>query len=312
MCVEEHAHIFQVWFPQRIADCHWGAFDLGQSDLGLRVYFRVRPILLGPIQLGPIRLRPTGPFFDLGQKKYHRDLFDLGQNILLSHPPSSVVGKHSSPEGWVGPQRVGGPKGGPKMSLFFPPLPPHFSFFVLSRGGLFVEFWWCLKRQVPEMCTFGVLGLSCEARRRSGGGAGPAPAEHPNLGPTQNNTQTHTQQTHTHTKSTIWANWSESNWPKSNWPESKKPGLALVEHPLSASMLPILQMNLLPSAGGKLFMLLPRMLHRPARGGLISKEKFAHLFDLFARGEWLQLLEMSEQSNEDAARARRRRKRTSI
>ena len=60
--------------------------------------------------------------------------------------------------------------------------------------------------------------------------------------------------------------------------------------------------------GWQLFMLLPRMLlHRPARGGLISKEKFEH-FDLFARGEWLQLLEMSEQCDEDAARARRRRR----
>ena len=24
-----------------------------------------------------------------------------------------------------------------------------------------MEFWWCLKRRGPEMCTFGVLGLSC-------------------------------------------------------------------------------------------------------------------------------------------------------
>ena len=29
--------------------------------------------------------------------------------------------------------------------------------------GPFVEFWWCLKRRGPEMCAFGVLGLSCEA-----------------------------------------------------------------------------------------------------------------------------------------------------
>ena len=62
--------------------------------------------------------------------------------------------------------------------------------------------------------------------------------------------------------------------------------------------------------GWKLFMLLRRMvLRRPARGGLISKKNFAHRFDLFARGEWLQLLEMSEQCDEDSARARRRRRR---
>ena len=65
----------------------------------------------------------------------------------------------------VGPRRVGcrrvGPRkvGGAKISRFFFPLPPQFSFFP-SLGGLLVEFWWCLKRRGPEMCTFGVLGLS--------------------------------------------------------------------------------------------------------------------------------------------------------
>ena len=61
-----------------------------------------------------------------------------------------------------------GPKGvgpelweGPKFRAFFP-LPPLFSLFFLSLGVLLVEFWWCLKRRDPQMCTFGVLGLSCE------------------------------------------------------------------------------------------------------------------------------------------------------
>ena len=64
----------------------------------------------------------------------------------------------------VGPRRVGPgvPKGGgPKMSLFFPPLPPHFSFFLPSLArffrGVLVVF---LKRRDPHMCTFGVLGLA--------------------------------------------------------------------------------------------------------------------------------------------------------
>ena len=53
--------------------------------------------------------------------------------------------------------------GGPKISRFFFP-PPATIFFLLSLSwGPFVEFWWCLKRRGPEMCTFGVLGLSCEA-----------------------------------------------------------------------------------------------------------------------------------------------------
>ena len=44
----------------------------------------------------------------------------------------------------------------------FSPLPPQNSFFSFLSGGLLVEFWWCLKRRDPQMCTFGVLGLSCE------------------------------------------------------------------------------------------------------------------------------------------------------
>ena len=87
------------------------------------------------------------------------------------------------PEGW-GPEggpkgggpkgggpKGGGPKGGgPKISRFFSPLPPQNSFFSSLSGGLLVEFWWCLKRRGGQMCTFGVLWLSCEAR--SGGAAG--------------------------------------------------------------------------------------------------------------------------------------------
>ena len=61
------------------------------------------------------------------------------------------------PEGW-GAQRVVGPKGreAPKFALFFP-LPPPFRSLCLwvSSRGILVVF---------EMCTFGVLGLSCEAQ----------------------------------------------------------------------------------------------------------------------------------------------------
>ena len=64
-----------------------------------------------------------------------------------------------------GPKGVGGPKGGgPKISrmIFFPS--PATIFFLSSLSwGLLVEFWWYLKRRGPEMSTFGVLGLSCEA-----------------------------------------------------------------------------------------------------------------------------------------------------
>ena len=69
--------------------------------------------------------------------------------------------KGGAPKGGV--QKGGAPKGGgQKFRAFFSLLLPEFSVFFLSLGVRPVEFfWWCLKRWVPEMCTFGVLGLSC-------------------------------------------------------------------------------------------------------------------------------------------------------
>ena len=65
------------------------------------------------------------------------------------------------PEGWRLEGR--GPEGGePTISRFFSLSRSHFRSFSFS-GGLLVEFWWCLKRRDPQVCTFGVLGLSCEA-----------------------------------------------------------------------------------------------------------------------------------------------------
>ena len=107
-------------------------------------------------------------FFEFGQ-------FDFGQSRVwpISVAPKGggaegwwarrVVGpKGGGPEGWRQPRKSGAPKGGgPKFRAFFP-LPPQFSFFSPSLGGPSVEFWWCLKRRDREMCTFGVLGLSCE------------------------------------------------------------------------------------------------------------------------------------------------------
>ena len=74
--------------------------------------------------------------------------------------------KNGAPRGW-GPEGLGpegwGPEGleGPKFRAFFF-LPPQCFFFLSSLGCLLVEFWWCLKRRDPQMCPFGVLGLSCE------------------------------------------------------------------------------------------------------------------------------------------------------
>ena len=65
-------------------------------------------------------------------------------------------------EGW-GPE--GGPEGwgGPKFRAYSSLSRPHVRSFLCLSGYLLVEFWWCLRRRSPQMCTFGVLGLSCEA-----------------------------------------------------------------------------------------------------------------------------------------------------
>ena len=82
------------------------------------------------------------------------------------------------------------------------------------------------------MCTFGVLGLSCEAPGgskgrgvlwRRGPGEG-GPGEHPNLGPTHNNTQTHTADTaHTTTPQQNHNTTHTHSWPESNWPGLSRP-----------------------------------------------------------------------------------------
>ena len=43
----------------------------------------------------------------------------------------------------------------------FLPFPATVSLFLCLSGCLLVEFWWCFEGRNPEMCTFGVLGLSC-------------------------------------------------------------------------------------------------------------------------------------------------------
>ena len=57
-------------------------------------------------------------------------------------------------------------------------------------------------------------------------------------------------------------------------------------------------------------MLLPRMLlHRPPGGGVIPRSKLVARFEVFTRGEWIQLLTASTLCNEKAASARQRQRR---
>ena len=66
-----------------------------------------------------------------------------------------------------GAQKGGAPKGGgrrvggPEISLFFFSLLHHIFLSSFSLLGSLLHFGCFLKRRGPEMCTFGVPGLSC-------------------------------------------------------------------------------------------------------------------------------------------------------
>ena len=128
--------------------------------------------------------------------------------------------KNKHPKGAA--PKGGAPKGGgPKISRFFS-LSATVSLFLCLSGCLLVELWWCLKRRNPQMCTVGVLGLSCEA---------PA-APKPWFGGSGLNVGL--------SVSGVWALWVQKiwlkhkNWPQSVWPKSVKElakvGLAKVGH----------------------------------------------------------------------------------
>ena len=114
---------------------------------------------------------------DFGQSRFgHPDLTNFGQSNLghsisgsgVCHGPKgwAQTQKKWSPEGW-GPKGAA-PKGGPEgwgaqnFALFFPSPTTNFALFISlcvfswSFGGVW-------KRRGRQMCTFGVLGLLCEA-----------------------------------------------------------------------------------------------------------------------------------------------------
>ena len=86
--------------------------------------------------------------------------FDQGGGLKGWRPEGlgaqdSVGTRRVGPEGW-GPEGWGarrvGPKGGgaQNFALFFPSLPPTFSFIFSLSGDLLVEFWWCVGRSGPQ------------------------------------------------------------------------------------------------------------------------------------------------------------------
>ena len=79
---------------------------------------------------------------------------DLREGRRVGLLPKGGAPKDAAPE----PRKMGPRRMGARNFALFS-LSRQFSF---SLGGPFVEFWWCSKRQGPEVCMFGVVGLSCE------------------------------------------------------------------------------------------------------------------------------------------------------
>ena len=190
----------------------FGQTDFGQTTLASLFCYRVWPNRLWP--------KPTLAKTDFGQNRLWPKptlaKTDFGQNRLWPKPTlakptlakSSLiccvvccvvccmrgVGTVSRYSGvscvgvgfkvWFGPSLpLDRPSPGPpKISrFFFFPLPLQNSLFSSLSGGLLVEFWWCMKHRGVQMCTFGVLGLSCaspggpglvEGRKRTNFAAG--------------------------------------------------------------------------------------------------------------------------------------------
>ena len=109
------------------------------------------------IDFGHFRLRPVLLFFIVRSISTSANFWMLIFGTTEGGSPERPKPRKSgSPEGWrPKPRKSGAPKGGATTISRF------LFFFLFSRHlsllGLFVEFWWCLKRRGLEMCTFGVL-----------------------------------------------------------------------------------------------------------------------------------------------------------
>ena len=129
---------------------NFGQSNFGQSIFGHRGFDPANsgqsqfwPIQFWPIQFWPIQFWPIQFWCHGGPQRVGQTQKKWGPEV-------------------VGPWRVGPEGWEPKISRFFSLSRHSFLFFFPSLLVFFVEIWWCLKRRCAQMCTFGVLGLSCE------------------------------------------------------------------------------------------------------------------------------------------------------
>ena len=112
---------------------------------------------------GPPTLRGPPPFgapLFLGLGQHPSILHPLGPNSPGPHPFGNPFRTQPSGPTLRAPQDPP-PSDRPKFRVFFSLSRHNFCLSSLSLG-VFSEFWWCLKRWDPQMCTFGVYKLSCE------------------------------------------------------------------------------------------------------------------------------------------------------
>ena len=121
--------------------------------------FRLRPVFFSSsanFDFGQFRLRPISTSANYSMLNF-RTIKGGGPNLEQVGSRSLGTPSRWSPEQW-GAEGWGGPK----FRAFFS-LPPQFSFFLLSLGGPFVEFWWCVfegwGRSIVHVWA---LRLSCE------------------------------------------------------------------------------------------------------------------------------------------------------
>ena len=143
-----------------------GTFSLNVHGLTCEIgWDRLWPNRLWPSLIsdyGQIRLWPNR----LWPEKFHRlwpTLIGRLWPTLAKPAPMGGAPMGGGPKPRKsGAQKGGAQKGGgPNILRFFFPFPPPFRCFCVSLGVFSWNFGGVLKRRCPELCMFGVLGLSC-------------------------------------------------------------------------------------------------------------------------------------------------------
>ena len=155
---------------------NWRRGDRSHSTLANSILATLNLLDFGQFEFGQTLVQAVVQIFAVAP-----DVRRFAQNfVVVPHfrrlrnfwrlPIPSSTPRHATQCFWVvrpprTPPSPGPPSAGPpKISLFFH-LPPQFSFFSPSLGGLLVEFWWCFRRP-----NFGRSGWAVQGKGSPPGG----------------------------------------------------------------------------------------------------------------------------------------------